>query len=256
MPNRVLIVNADDCNLTKKVTEAILECHEKGIVTSTTFFVNLPVVDSTVKKLAREKELGVGLHLNLTLGEPVSPKNKVKSLLQSDGKFKRPFHYAENPPKASEVLCECNTQLLQFKKIFKKLSTHLDSHHQLHDNLLFLKSIVHIAKKNKLPVRPSRILSGPRIKNMFSSLKKADRFYGNLDPDTFWTEEALRDLFMTLQPGINEVMCHPGRVDNELKGLSRMISSREKERQVFSSKNLRGYIKKLKIKLTNYGELF
>ena len=43
MRQKSLIVNADDCNLTSQVTEAIVKAHENGIVTSTTFLVNLPV---------------------------------------------------------------------------------------------------------------------------------------------------------------------------------------------------------------------
>ena len=69
--SKYLIVNADDFNLTEGVTRGILDGHRRGIITSTTVMVNLPGL-AVSRDLARQTPgLGLGLHVNLTLGAPV-----------------------------------------------------------------------------------------------------------------------------------------------------------------------------------------
>ena len=71
-PARSLIVNADDYGLTAGVSRGILDAHRRGIVTSTTLLVNRPVDPALIEAL-KASGMGVGLHLNLTLGPPVAP---------------------------------------------------------------------------------------------------------------------------------------------------------------------------------------
>ena len=68
---RVLIVNADDWGLTAGVSRGILHACRHGIVTSTTLLVTRPPDPALLEEL-RGSGLAVGLHLNLTLGAPVS----------------------------------------------------------------------------------------------------------------------------------------------------------------------------------------
>ena len=55
MPSKMLIINADDCNLTSKVTEAILSANETGIVTSTTFIIQPRINGSIFHEHNNEK---------------------------------------------------------------------------------------------------------------------------------------------------------------------------------------------------------
>ena len=148
MKQKTLIVNADDCNLTSRVTEAILKSHENGIVTSTTFLVNLPVGPDVAGEVLARKKLGIGLHLNVTLGSPVAKPSLVKSLLQKDGRFKKKEQYsAKRLPPVSEITEEFKAQLQKFVKTFKRLPTHVDIHHHMHDYRPFLEALAFIAKK-------------------------------------------------------------------------------------------------------------
>lgn len=255
MKEKILIINADDCNLTPKVTEAILKAHQNGIVTSTTFMINLATSTEVVQELVSSKKLGVGLHLNLTLGEPVSKKSLIPSLLQKDGRFKKQAEYlaAKKFPSMVEVAEEFNAQLQRFIKIFKRPPTHVDIHHHLHDHLSFFKVLAGVAKKYDLPIRWSRLFVTPGVKMPYKLIKTTEHFYGNLDPHTFWTEEVLRHLLLTLPEGTNEIMCHPGWVDEELCAISSLTYPREREYQLFGSKDLRKYIAKLGIRLTHFG---
>jgi len=155
---RRLIINADDCNLTRGVTEAIFECHDRGVVTSTTFLINLPVEAQTLRGILKRKKLGVGIHLNVTLAGPVSAARKVRSLLRPDGRFRPCAEQTSRPPKPNELFCECQSQIDRFHKVFGRRPTHLDTHHQVHDLPVFFRVIAELARRNRLPTRRSRCL--------------------------------------------------------------------------------------------------
>ncbi len=97
MPGRSsLIVNADDFNLTPAVSRGILAAHKNGIVSSTTVMVNLPGLQENAALLDPFPSLGVGLHVNLTLGPALSPRDQVPSLVDANGQFIRdPARLAE-----------------------------------------------------------------------------------------------------------------------------------------------------------------
>jgi chitin disaccharide deacetylase len=62
---RRLIVNADDFGLTAGVNRAILECHKRGVVTSTTLMANAAAFSEAVQDAQSAPELGVGCHVVL-----------------------------------------------------------------------------------------------------------------------------------------------------------------------------------------------
>ncbi|MFA5159082.1 MAG: ChbG/HpnK family deacetylase [Candidatus Omnitrophota bacterium] len=256
MKQKTLIINADDCNLTFQVSEAILKAHENGIVTSTTFLINLPADPGVVRELLARKKLGVGLHLNVTLGKPVAKPKLVRSLLQKDGCFKKKDQYSSKKlPPVSEIAEEFKAQLQKFVKVFNRLPTHVDVHHHMHDFRPFLEALATIAQRYDLPIRWTRLLTEPEIKSKHKSLRTTDHFYGNIDPHTFWTEEVLRHLLFTLPEGTSEIMCHPGWVDDELCAISSLTIPREREYRLFSLKELRRYVDHLGIKLAHFGGL-
>src|ERR1051326_732608 len=69
---RRLVVNADDFGLSPGVTDGILEAHAAGVVSSVSVLVNAPGWEHAVAALRGATSLGVGLHLNLTAGDPLS----------------------------------------------------------------------------------------------------------------------------------------------------------------------------------------
>lgn len=81
-----LIVNADDFGLTDGVTLGILHAMEHGIVTSTTMMVNTPGAQAAADIARREAGLAVGLHINISLGSPLTA---CESLMEN-GKFQKP----------------------------------------------------------------------------------------------------------------------------------------------------------------------
>ena len=90
---RQLIVNADDFGLTEAVSSGILDAHRNGIVTSTTLMANGEAFDAAVAMSRRAPRLGIGVHLNLTSGKPVSPAQRIPSLIDRRGRL----HWSRRP---------------------------------------------------------------------------------------------------------------------------------------------------------------
>ena len=82
---RKLIVNADDFGLTPGVSRGILAAHRHGIVTSSTVLVTGDVEKPLLAE-ARDQGLKLGLHVNFTLGKPLTHGG---SLVGSEGRFVR-----------------------------------------------------------------------------------------------------------------------------------------------------------------------
>src|SRR3989442_9867324 len=84
-----LIVNADDLGLTANVNRAILDGHCRGVITSTSLLANGEAFQSAVALALQAPRLGVGVHLNLTEGDPVATGLDIPSLVNGQGRFKR-----------------------------------------------------------------------------------------------------------------------------------------------------------------------
>jgi predicted glycoside hydrolase/deacetylase ChbG (UPF0249 family) len=84
---RLLIVNADDYGLTQGVNRAIEEAHAAGVVTSTTVLASGRAAAAAGELPSRWPELDVGLHVNLTLGVPVSDPATVPTLVDGEGRL-------------------------------------------------------------------------------------------------------------------------------------------------------------------------
>jgi len=85
--DRNLIVNADDLGWTAGVNRGIAEAHRNGIVTSASLLANGRAFEEAVEFARATRDLGVGVHLNLSDGPPVAPREAVPSLLNASGAF-------------------------------------------------------------------------------------------------------------------------------------------------------------------------
>ena len=88
MPTR-LILNADDFGLTRGVNRAIAELAAAGALTSATLMASGPAFDDAVAVARAHPQLGVGCHIVLLDGTPVSPPESISSLLGSAPRYFR-----------------------------------------------------------------------------------------------------------------------------------------------------------------------
>jgi predicted glycoside hydrolase/deacetylase ChbG (UPF0249 family) len=89
MPPR-LIINADDFGLTTGINRAISELHQTNALTSATLMATGAAFEDAVAVAHSHPTLGVGCHIVLTDGTPVSPPATIPTLIGADGKNFRP----------------------------------------------------------------------------------------------------------------------------------------------------------------------
>src|SRR5215469_9782086 len=63
---KYLVVNADDFGISPGVNRGIIEAHERGIVTSTSFMTRWPAAPDAAEYARAHPEFGVGLHIDLS----------------------------------------------------------------------------------------------------------------------------------------------------------------------------------------------
>jgi len=277
---RQMIINADDFGLCEGVNKAIFEAHSYGALTSATIMAGMPGFDEAVEMSKMLPSLGVGVHLNVVEGMPVSRDSKVKILTGNDGAFKyKPGKLAVKAFFDKKILEAIEIELsAQIEKVLASgiKPTHLDSHKHFHCFGQVYKIVCRLAEKYKIgairwPWEPATVCSHywPKIepkdkfraflvrsmaihcRNVDSKFIKTDIFFGlahtgRID-NNFWTE-----LAATEYSGTAEVMTHPGYP----QGLenTRLV----KERQV-ELRWLCGATKQLltdaNIRLVHYGSL-
>ena len=246
---RLLIVNADDFGLTPGVSRGILEAHENGIVTSTTLIVNRAIPPSLIEKLLASG-LGVGVHLNLTLGAPVSNPRRVPSLVDAEGRFLRDAREAAARAKIDEARIELGNQIDAFRTIMGRFPTHLDTHHHvgLHEPILEL--VLQFARALRVPVRSqdARVRTAARA----LGLKTPDHFIGDAGADAYWSRERVLEQLAGLPEGLSEFMTHPGYFDDDL-AYSRYGRQREVELAGLTDPEARQAAARRGIRLVHFG---
>ena len=146
-----LILNADDFGLSHSVNQGITECLKQNLVSSTTMMMNTPYTDEVIK-LAKDLELkNVGIHLNLTYGKSVLPREQVSSLVDPSGTF----HYVCMLGYYTQYLDAKKELRAQIEKFLDNglTPTHLDYHHYFHEVPNIFKAYLELAQDYNLPVR-------------------------------------------------------------------------------------------------------
>ena len=280
---RYLIVNADDLGLSRAINRGILEAHLDGVVSSTTVLVNMPYAREGIELIqTRAPELGLGLHINLTYGEPLSAPKDVPSLVQLDGRFVSVTRGLFSPRRwqASDVKRELTRQLEHFQALTGTLPDHLDSH-QLIGSLspTCREVMLDIAERYNLPMRRGgratfALFEEEVVKQVPWSKRLAPRVFQSwpmerhkyiydrdvVQPDFLETRffdkgstlTTLLNILGDLPPGITELVCHPGYAESSPVDAYKM---REVELRILTSESVKQKLKQEKIELINFGDL-
>src|SRR5215217_374049 len=131
---RILVINADDLGYAPGVNRGIFDAHAAGTVSSASMMVTTPAFAEAAEHVNRDApRLGVGLHLNLVVGAPLS---NVPSLVDPEtGRF-HPLdafvrHSLAGQIEPAEVRRECEAQLEALVRA-GITPTHIDSHRHVH----------------------------------------------------------------------------------------------------------------------------
>jgi predicted glycoside hydrolase/deacetylase ChbG (UPF0249 family) len=288
-----LIVNADDFGLTSGVNRAIIECHQRGIVTSTTLMANSSEFAGAVESVKRlvpqgtGPALGIGCHVVLADGGPVLPPSQVPSLVvPGTGLF-----YSSIQQLAKQALThrfrpeEIEAEAIaQFRKIQAAGITisHFDAHKHAHIFPSILKPLLRAAAvcgvpalRNpfepvfsmpipsllRIPVRYAEVLALRSFRAKFysmvaeSGLRTTDGSLGLIATGTLNVAN-LVSLLDRLQPGVWELVSHPGYNDAQLATVgTRLRASRETEMQALTADSTRIALERNGIRLISFREL-
>lgn len=247
-----LIVTADDFNLSAGVSRGILEAHRHGIVTETSVMVNLGDLSLAADMLASAPRLGVGLHLNITRGRPCAPMTAVPELLGPDGQFLGSPQALPTTMPVEAVRTEFQAQLAVFQQAFGRLPQHLDTHHHVHQQPIVLEALLALAESARLPIRS--IDDGMRAVMGSRRLRSPAYFLGDAGDEPYWTTARLTATVPTLQPGVTELMCHPGYFDGAI-AYSRYGQQRDVERQALCAPKVAGLLRQYGVRLVTYAVL-
>lgn len=287
---RNLIVNADDLGWTEGVNRGIAEAHRNGIVTSASLLANGAALPLAVELARTTPGLGVGVHLNLSDGEPVAPRELVTSLLNDDGQLNaRPesllLRLARRTVSLDEVEREWDAQIQKVRD-FGIAPTHLDGHKHVHMLPGLFEIALRLGKRHGIPaIRISHEESSLRsalssgashrasvvmkqgvqargLKLLASDAYEKAARAGIVSADYFCgiaqtgelTKEGLLRLLEILPEGTTELMCHPGYVDPQLaKSPTRLQNSRERELLILTDTGVRNLVASQGIRLIDYG---
>ncbi len=271
-----LIVTADELGISSKRNQGIVDAHAKGIVTSAGMLAYGPAFREAVKIAKALRSLDVGLHLNLSEGEPLVLGHKT--LVGKDGAFwgrqEARRRIKEKLVDLREVEREADAQFDTLKSAGVKIS-HLSSVDHVHIRGDLAKPLAGIAKKYgvrcfRCPADrirpPSLILSEDRAaavqeyhQSALSSISvyaaqrmRSTEFFGGAAVSGSLTPDLLLETLENLPVGLSELMVHPG-----LRAAEQGFDGpdREVELQALTDPRVKPLLKKLDIVLTHFGKL-
>ncbi len=280
MNNRQLIINADDFGLTDGVNQAILELSKQGIISSASVMVNQVMHQGQKFTHSMVKNIGLGVHLNLTCGKPILPPEDVDSLVNEQGEFidSDQFFLSLNKINSIQVEKEWRAQIIGFVVKFGK-PDHLDSHHHIHLLPRYFPLFLQLATELKVPVRlPITWDLIPEVAELGnfsgigshitqemveqnyrliqgSGIRFPDYFVENFLPNLYHNQELLKKVFHHLPLGVTELMCHPGYVDAHLERQSSYVSQREDERVALKNHTFKQVLGSEQIEIINFQQV-
>jgi hopanoid biosynthesis associated protein HpnK len=290
---RRLIVNADDFGLTPGVNRAIAETHSAGIVSSATLMAKGVAFGDAVERARAAPTLAVGCHVVLVDGAPLSEPGSVDTLLAIRSAEPDKFH-SRLPAVAAravfggfdpdQLVEEITAQIRKLQSAGLQV-THLDTHKHTHVFPEILSALVRAARICGVPairnpfvpvsaVSATQFASKPGLWKRYGQVRMLRSFAGQFrakvrraglaTPDGIvgvvetgsYNPSLLRQTLANLAEGTWELVCHPGYDDADLRAAhTRLMESRDQERRLLMSGELRTFLDEQKIRLTSYREL-
>lgn len=290
---RRLIVNADDLGLTFGVNRAIVEAHAGGVVTSATLMANGVAFEDAIERVRSAPDLSVGCHVVLVDGTPVSDPGSVTTLVanrfaESARFYSRLSAFAARAVFGrfdhEQLVSEIVAQVRQIQAAGVRV-THLDTHKHTHIFPSILDALVKAARICGVPairnpvvpvnaIRIGQLAGNPGLWKRYgqvrflrgfalhfrktmerAGLATPDGVVGVVETGSF-DSSLLRRMLENLPEGTWELVTHPGYDDAELRRVhTRLLGSREEERCLLTSRELREFLEAQGIELTSYCDL-
>ena len=274
MPERLLIINADDFGLCEEVNRGVVEACQRGLLRATTLMANGAAFDDAVARAGTHPALDVGCHLVLVGGSSVAlpgkklPRTLVELLIS-----------LARDPSVARIEEEFAAQVERLIAAGVAPS-HLDTHKHTHLLPPVLKAMLRTAQRYgvrwirrpfDLPLTAARAqapagrhtvsrllgrLDGPFRRRLARAGCRATDFFAGFQLTGTLRSRELADLIRNLPPGLTELMCHPGYCGPELRNLpTRLKESRERELEALLSPEARQAAEDSQVRSVSYRDL-
>jgi predicted glycoside hydrolase/deacetylase ChbG (UPF0249 family) len=288
-----LVINADDFGLTPGVNRAIAELHDAGAVTSATLMANGAAFDDAVNLALARPSLGVGCHIVLVDGIPVSDPASIPTLLRpEDNQGRRSFRTSladfalgvlRGAITQDDIEREALAQIQKLQSTGLKL-THADTHKHTHLLSRVTRPIIRALEqsgvrsiRNPFEPRWAATLGGSTRRSLFVRAVQPGRRRFEASPPIaghrilttrgtigisatgHLNSTTLSGLLQKIPDGTWELVCHPGYNDPDLDAITtRLRTERETELQALLSAFAKSSSIPLHpsgLQLIHYGEL-
>ena len=249
-------MTADDLGLTEGVTRGILEAHRRGIVRSTSLLVTYPTSEAAAAAGLAERDLEVGLHLDLVGGRPVCDPSRVPSLVRPDGRFHRLGAFltrvVSGQVRPAEIAAELRAQVARARSWGLEAAA-WDSHRHVHAMPLVARVVATVARQEEVRwvrrVRPAPAWRGPKAWTLAASMAASEPFYRGIGGNTWYVDlsswrprEASAVALLAAYAGVGEIGAHPGYSDDVLRREDTLTDRRDADLRLLTDPLLRSVL--------------
>jgi predicted glycoside hydrolase/deacetylase ChbG (UPF0249 family) len=265
--SKFLIIHADDLGMCSSTNRAIFVGMEEKKITSASLMVPCPWFPEVVERTARHSDWDIGVHLTLTSEwdpykwKPIAPSGK--GLTDRLGYFWSASELMAQNAAADVVATEALAQIKYAREAGIRIS-HVDNHMFSLIRPQFLSTYISVANQCALPLfAASRFLDYPRTSSLLKGNLLVDRSFeirpNNNVPESQWLEYYI-SVLDAIEPGISQLVIHPGFDDQELRSVTSTKKEwgsewRQRDFDVVMSKEFKEGLDKRCIKLTNWTEV-
>ncbi len=221
--DKYLIVNADDFGASAGVNRGIVECHVRGVVTSTSLMVTGRAAREAAALSLDHPALAVGLHWDVW------------------GEDEREFDTAD----LAAVRDEFRRQLDAFHTLLGRPPTHVDSHRHAHREEHVMPVFRELVAPLGVPLRDDG-----RVQFVGGFYAQWEWRVTNLEyVGVPFLQQMLRE---EVGPGWTELSCHPGYRSPDFESV--YLAEREAEVRTLTDPRIRQTIDELGIRLVSYAD--
>jgi len=289
---RKLIVNADDFGLTAGVNRGIVRAFQSGIVTSCTIIASGDAFGHAVDSARENPGLAVGCHLTLVGGRAVADTRHIGSLVDRSGSLPSTLQQVllklvSGNLGREQIEIEFRAQIQAIVEAGIK-PTHLDTHKHLHAYPRVFEALTKVAhefsiwrvrspfepphleaprgaKARRRPVEFRRRQAGALAMRMMlpafrrriraEELRAPDFCYG-VSLTGMLDGSAVGAIIERLEPGVTELICHPGIYDEQLeRTATRLKREREMELRALTDPGILRAIRDNQVELISYRDI-
>ncbi|HUQ41191.1 MAG TPA: ChbG/HpnK family deacetylase [Candidatus Limnocylindrales bacterium] len=248
------IVNADDLGLSRAVTRGVLESHRRGIVRSTSLLVTYPWSEEGAALALAERELEIGIHLDLVGGRPASEPSAVRSLIDDEGRFhplseltKRLF---TGRVRAAEIAREVRAQVERARS-WGAPALAWDSHRHVHLMPPVARVVASVARdlgaRWVRRGRAPRTTFQPKLVALQMSSAVSELALRGLPGNSWYLDltaakprlDAAAVALLAMLPGVGELGAHPGYIDDDLRAADSLVDDRGYDLELLTDPLLR-----------------